>query len=93
MAPRTDCWRSARSRWTGASSFRDLKIIQGTRGPFVAMPSRKLMDRCRRCGCKNAPFVVLQSVRHQAPEDPAPKEQDGRAKLYADIAPHQQRMP
>src|SRR5881227_3286591 len=31
---------------------RDLKIIEGTKGSFVAMPSRKLMDRCPGCGCK-----------------------------------------
>ena len=33
--------------------IRDLKIIEGTKGLFVAMPSRKLTDRCGRCGCKN----------------------------------------
>ena len=32
---------------------RDLKIIEGTKGSFVAMPSRKLTDRCGGCGCKN----------------------------------------
>ena len=32
---------------------RDLKIIEGTKGMFVAMPSRKLTDRCYKCGCKN----------------------------------------
>ena len=32
---------------------RDLKIIEGTKGLFVAMPSRKLTDRCR-CGTKNS---------------------------------------
>jgi stage V sporulation protein G len=32
---------------------RDLKIIDGTSGPFVAMPSRKLTGRCGRCGFKN----------------------------------------
>ena len=32
---------------------RDLKIIEGTKGMFVAMPSRKLTDRCNRCGGKN----------------------------------------
>ena len=33
--------------------IRDLKIIQGTKGAFVAMPSRKLTDRCPKCYCKN----------------------------------------
>lgn len=32
---------------------RDLKIIEGTNGPFVAMPSRKMTARCGRCGYKN----------------------------------------
>ena len=30
---------------------RDLKIIEGANGPFVAMPSRKMSARCGRCGC------------------------------------------
>ena len=32
---------------------RDLKIIEGANGPFVAMPSRKLTSHCSKCGCKN----------------------------------------
>jgi stage V sporulation protein G len=32
---------------------RDLKIIEGQNGYFVAMPSRKLTGRCSRCGAKN----------------------------------------
>jgi stage V sporulation protein G len=32
---------------------RDLKVIEGSRGPFVAMPSRKLTERCPRCKSKN----------------------------------------
>lgn len=33
--------------------IRDLKIIEGYKGSFVAMPSRKLTDKCPKCGCKN----------------------------------------
>lgn len=33
--------------------IRDLKIIDGSNGPFVAMPSRKLTGRCHQCGFKN----------------------------------------
>ena len=33
--------------------IRDLKIIEGGNGPFVAMPSRKLTAHCPQCGCKN----------------------------------------
>ena len=32
---------------------RDLKIIDGANGPFVAMPSRKLTSHCHQCGSKN----------------------------------------
>lgn len=33
--------------------IRDLKIIEGAKGTFIAMPSRKLMEHCSRCGQKN----------------------------------------
>lgn len=33
---------------------RDLKVIVGSRGLFVAMPSRKLSDYCPKCRSKNA---------------------------------------
>lgn len=67
--------------------IRDLKIIQGSKGPFVAMPSRKLTDKCPRCSAKNnlrAAFCNDCGQRLQA--DRALKGQDGRAKLYADVA-------
>jgi stage V sporulation protein G len=71
----------------GSFVIRDLKIIQGTKGSFVAMPSRKLTDHCPRCSAKNhlrAQFCNECGVRlHQ---DRALKTDDGRAKLYADIA-------
>ncbi len=66
---------------------RDLKIIQGVKGSFVAMPSRKLTDRCPRCGSKN--HLRAQNCNQCGTvlkEDRATKDHDGRAKLYADIA-------
>jgi stage V sporulation protein G len=66
---------------------RDLKIIQGAKGSFVAMPSRKLTDRCPRCGSKN--HLRAQNCNQcgtMLKEDRATKDNDGRAKLYADIA-------
>lgn len=33
--------------------IRELKIIKGAKGVFVAMPSRKVTDKCPECGCKN----------------------------------------
>lgn len=66
---------------------RDLKIIDGSNGPFVAMPSRKLTAHCQKCGMKNhlrAAYCNQCGVRQA--ESRAPKDADGRAKLYADIA-------
>jgi stage V sporulation protein G len=66
---------------------RDLKIIEGATGPFVAMPSRKLTAHCYHCGCKNhirASYCNQCGTRLK--EQPAIKDEEGRAKLYADIA-------
>ena len=67
--------------------IRDLKIIEGTKGSFVAMPSRKLTDRCSHCGFKNhlrARFCNQCGAKLD--EDRAIRGVDGRAKLHADIA-------
>ncbi|MCL4167870.1 UNVERIFIED_CONTAM: hypothetical protein GTU68_059598 [Idotea baltica] len=66
---------------------RDLKIIQGTRGPFIAMPSRKLSDRCPSCSSKNhLRSAYCGSCGNPLSEDRSVKTPDGKAKLYADIA-------
>jgi len=67
--------------------IRDLKIIEGTNGPFVAMPSRKLTSHCLNCGCKNhLRAAYCNQCGSKQREDRAIKDDDGRAKLYADIA-------
>jgi stage V sporulation protein G len=66
---------------------RDLKIIEGTSGPFVAMPSRKLTGHCHSCGSKNhlkANYCNQCGTRQR--EVPMLRDAEGRAKLYADIA-------
>ncbi len=66
---------------------RDLKVIEGAKGSFVAMPSRKLTDRCPQCGSKNhlrARFC--NQCGQKLDEDRATRDADGRAKLHADIA-------
>ena len=66
---------------------RDLKIIDGTNGPFVAMPSRKLTSHCQQCGTKNhlkAQYCNQCGARQR--EDRTVRDAEGRAKLYADIA-------
>ncbi|HMP06295.1 MAG TPA: SpoVG family protein [Lacipirellulaceae bacterium] len=67
--------------------IRDLKIIEGQTGPFVAMPSRKLTAHCPQCGMKNhlrAQYCNQCGQRQSA--ERLPLDADGRAKLYADIA-------
>jgi stage V sporulation protein G len=66
---------------------RDLKIIEGATGPFVAMPSRKLTAHCPQCGSKNHLRAgYCNQCGHRLREQQAVKDEDGRAKLYADIA-------
>jgi stage V sporulation protein G len=66
---------------------RDLKIIEGTKGSFVAMPSRKLTDRCGQCSSKNHLRArYCNQCGHKLDEDRATRDADGRAKLHADIA-------
>ena len=71
--------------------IRDVKLIEGNEGLFLAMPSRKLCDRCRRCGEKNhlkARFCNncgsrLDEHRHAHPNGNG---NSNRLKLHADIA-------
>jgi stage V sporulation protein G len=66
---------------------RDLKIIDGSNGPFVAMPSRKLTSHCPGCGTKNhLRACYCNQCGKRLSDTRAPKDADGRAKLYADIA-------
>lgn len=67
--------------------IRDLKIIDGTNGPFVAMPSRKLTSHCPNCRMKNhLRAQYCNQCGKRLDDSRAPKDSDGRAKLYADIA-------
>jgi len=67
--------------------IRDLKIIEGTNGPFVAMPSRKLTTHCPQCRSKNhLRAAFCNQCGGRLKEDRMIKDDEGRAKLYADIA-------
>ena len=87
MDPRNKLKAFCSVTFDDAFVVRDLKIIEGSKGPFVAMPSRKLADRCRRCGGKNALTAAYCSscgtllVPYRASRD-----QLGRAKLHGDLA-------
>lgn len=85
---------SARDKLRGFASLtiddclvvRDVKIIEGGRGLFVAMPSRKLCDRCPACAAKNH-----IRARHcndcgtRLGEKRGETDERGRPRLYADI--------
>ncbi|MCA9320269.1 MAG: septation protein SpoVG family protein [Planctomycetes bacterium] len=69
--------------------IRDLKVIEGPGGLFVAMPSRKVAKRCGHglCRAKNhlgARFCNACGSR-LSPER-APQDQRGRLRLHVDIA-------
>jgi hypothetical protein len=71
----------------GAFVVRDLKVIVGPSGPFLAMPSRKLTSHCPGCGFKNAlRAMYCNQCGRKQPEMPVPRDGDGRPRLYADIA-------
>ena len=70
---------------------RDVKLIEGHDGLFLAMPARKLCDHCPRCGEKNhlrARFCSYCGARLN--ENRFKRYQNGngggRLKLHADIA-------
>lgn len=66
---------------------RDLKIIAGQAGPFVAMPSRKISAHCPSCGLKNAVRAAYcNQCGVRLPAGGVPRAEDGRLRLYADIA-------
>jgi len=66
---------------------RDLKIIEGASGPFVAMPSRKLTAHCPGCRAKNHLRAAYCNQCGTRLKEASPlRDDEGRAKLYADIA-------
>ena len=66
---------------------RDLKVIEGTSGPFVAMPSRKLTDRCPKCGYKNHLRANhCSDCGARLRQNRGNRDDKGRTKLHADIA-------
>lgn len=67
--------------------IRDIKVIEGPAGLFVAMPSRKLMDRCPECAAKN-PLRARFCNECACPLEGEREARDvrGKPRLYADIA-------
>lgn len=70
----------------GCFVVRDLKIIEGTSGPFVAMPSRKLAGHCQRCSHKNHLRANYCNHCGAKLEMETSGNLDSPQKLYADVA-------
>ena len=71
------------------SSFviRDIKLIEGGSGIFVAMPSRKLTDHCPSCHSKNHLRArYCNDCGGELAPDRVKRDDAGRKKLHADIA-------
>lgn len=67
--------------------IRDIKIIDGGGGVFVAMPSRKMSDHCEKCGGKNHLRArYCNNCGSNLNGERAKKDFKGRMKLHADIA-------
>lgn len=71
----------------GSFVVRDVKIIDGSSGPFVAMPSRKLTAHCPHCHNKNhLRAAYCNQCGTKLKENTFAKDGTGRVKLFADIA-------
>jgi stage V sporulation protein G len=65
----------------------DLRVIEGRKGLFVAMPSRKLSDNCPRCGAKNELRAkYCGDCGGGLDESRAERIVGGRDKLHVDVA-------
>lgn len=65
---------------------RDLKVIEGHKGAFVAMPSRKLTDRCPKCGGKNHLMAQYCNDCGTKLNEKRASRGAGKLKLHADTA-------
>lgn len=64
----------------------DLRVIEGSKAPFVAMPSRKLSDNCPHCGGKNHLRAKFCSECGAKLDEGRSAGVRGRDKLHVDVA-------
>ncbi|MFQ5495400.1 MAG: septation protein SpoVG family protein, partial [Phycisphaerae bacterium] len=66
---------------------RDVKIVEGSHGVFVAMPSRKLSTGCPKCRCQNhVRAKFCNECGHRLPPARIPLDENGREKAHRDVA-------
>jgi len=79
----------------GAFVVRNIKIIEGSKGLFVAMPSRKLRQACASCGftnpvkskfCNECGKVIAASIARARSEMNFQEEAEQRQSDHRDIA-------
>ena len=71
----------------GEFVVRDVKVVEGTNGMFVAMPSRKLSVHCKSCNQKNhLRSKYCNECGTKIDSQPLPSDNDGRTRLHRDIA-------
>lgn len=66
---------------------RDVKVVAGTSGLFVAMPSRKVSTHCPKCGFKNAiRSRFCNDCGAKLPPTEVGDDDNGRSRFHRDIA-------
>lgn len=71
----------------GSLVIRDIKVIEGAKGLFIAMPSRKMCDRCPQCAGKNQVRArYCNDCGTRLKDNRSDLDERGRPRLYADIA-------
>lgn len=66
---------------------RDIKVIEGRGGYFVAMPSRKMTNHCQKCGATNhLQAKFCNGCGRALPPSQIKKNVRGKPKFHADIA-------
>ncbi len=71
----------------GEFVVRDVKVVEGTHGLFVAMPSRKLSAPCPKCRTQNHLRAgYCNECGGKLPPTRIPADADGREKAHRDIA-------
>ncbi len=71
----------------GEFVVRDVKVVEGTHGLFVAMPSRKLSAPCPKCRTQNHLRAgYCNHCGEKLPPSRIPADADGREKTHRDIA-------
>jgi stage V sporulation protein G len=81
---RTDKLRAyATVTFDGCFVVRDIRLVDGPEGLFIAMPSRKITGPCPGCGSKNA---LQASFCNECGARLTPRVADGKIKLHSDLA-------